>query len=81
LEGRSVKGQVKSTGLVEIAKRRTNIFAVDMTPEEFCKRYSEGFEGGGFSEGDACETVDQARTAFGLGDRDLILGQHKVRFP
>ena len=35
LEGRSVKGQVKSTGLVEIAKRCTNTFKVNMTPEEF----------------------------------------------
>ena len=78
LEGRSVKGQAKSTGLVEIAKRCTNMFEVNITPEEFCEWYSEGLEGGGISEGDARE--DQARTAFGLGDRGLVLGQHKVTF-
>jgi hypothetical protein len=48
--------------------------------EEFCKRCSEGLEGGGISEGDARETVDQARTAFGQGDGHLVLGQNKVRF-
>ena len=31
-----------------------------------------------YSEGDARD--DQARTAFGLGGRGLVLGQHKVRF-
>ena len=36
LEGRSVK----SAGLVEIAKRCTNMFEANMTPEELCERYS-----------------------------------------
>ena len=45
LEGRSVKGQVKSAGLVEIAKRCMNKFEVNMTPEKFCERYWEGFGG------------------------------------
>ena len=75
-----MKVQVKSAGLVQIAKRCTNVFAVNRTPKEFCERHSEGFEGGGISEGDACEMVDQARTAFVLCDRDLILGQREVRF-
>ena len=80
LEGRSVKEQVKCTGLVEIAKRCTNMFEVNMTPEEFCEQYSEGLEGGGISEGDPRERVDQAGITFGLGDQDLVLGRHKVRF-
>ena len=76
LEGRSVK----SEGLVEIAKRCTNMSEANMTPEELCERYSVGLEGGAISERDAREMVDQARTAAGLGDRDLVLGQHNVRF-
>ena len=40
-----MKGQVKSAGLVEIAKRCTNMFEVNLTPEEFCEQYSEGFGG------------------------------------
>jgi chitin synthase len=79
LEGRSVKGQVRSIGLSEVAKRCGVVFEVGMTPGEFCERYCEGLEGvGGISEGDTRERAMQARTAFGLGERDLVLGQHKV---
>ncbi|KAG6887187.1 hypothetical protein C0992_000245 [Termitomyces sp. T32_za158] len=78
LEGRSVKGQVRSVGLVEIAKRSINIFEVGMTPEEFCERYSAGLEAAGVSEGEALEKILQARTTFGLTERDLVIGQHKV---
>jgi len=42
LEGRSVKGQVCSFGLTEIAKRNVNVFEVEMTPKEFCQRYRPG---------------------------------------
>jgi len=41
-EGCSVKGQVRSFGLTEIAKRNVNVFEVGMTPEEFCQRYRPG---------------------------------------
>ncbi|KAG2747854.1 hypothetical protein P692DRAFT_20735895, partial [Suillus brevipes Sb2] len=37
LEGCSVKGQVCSLGVMEIAKRNVNVFEVGMTPEEFCR--------------------------------------------
>lgn len=79
LEGRSVKGQVRSIGLSEIARRCGTVFEVGMTPEEFCERYREGLDAAGVMEGDGRERAAQARTAFGLGERDLVLGQHKVR--
>lgn len=78
LEGRSVKGQVKAVGLTEIAKRCVNIFEVGMTPEEFCDRYKEGLQAGGVTEGNEREVIAQARTAFGLSEKDLVLGTHKV---
>jgi len=78
LEGRSVKGQVKAVGMTEIARRCVNVFEVGMTPEEFCDRYPEGLAAGGVTEGNEREMVGQARTAFGLGEKDLVLGQHKV---
>ncbi|KAF9001145.1 glycosyltransferase family 2 protein [Cyathus striatus] len=78
LEGRSVKGQVRSIGLSEIARRNVNVFEVGMLPAEFCDRYKEGLEGAGVVEGNDRERVEQARTAFGLEDRDVVLGQHKV---
>ncbi|KAF8643335.1 hypothetical protein AX16_009064 [Volvariella volvacea WC 439] len=78
LEGRSVKGQVRSVGLAEIAKRNVNVFEVGMTPEEFCERYKEGIEAAGVQEGTVGERVEQARTAYNLSDRDLVVGQQKV---
>jgi chitin synthase len=78
LEGRSVKGQVRSIGLSEIAKRCGVMLEVGMTPEEFCERYREGLDGAGVMEGDPIEKAAQAKTALGLGDRDLVLGHHKV---
>ncbi|KAI6155803.1 hypothetical protein BKA82DRAFT_3958603, partial [Pisolithus tinctorius] len=41
LEGRSVKGQVRSSGLVGVAKRNACAFEVGMTPDEFCQRYRD----------------------------------------
>ena len=78
LEGRSVKGQVKAVGMTEIARRCINVFEVGMTPEEFCDRYRDGLTASGVTEGHEREMVAQARTAFGLGEKDLVLGQHKV---
>lgn len=52
LEGRSVKGEVKSMVLAEIGKRCISMFEVGMAPREFCERYSEGLEGGVISGGD-----------------------------
>jgi chitin synthase len=41
LEGRSVKRQVRTAGLPEIARRCVNTFETNMTPEEFCDRYRD----------------------------------------
>ncbi|KAF8905955.1 glycosyltransferase family 2 protein [Gymnopilus junonius] len=78
LEGRSVKGQVKALGLTEVARRCVNVFEVGMTPREFAERYMEGLQAGGVVEGDEREVVQQARTVFGLNERDLVLGTHRV---
>ncbi|KAJ6489438.1 glycosyltransferase family 2 protein [Mycena vulgaris] len=78
LEGRSVKGQVRSAGLAQVARRNACVFEVGMTFDEFCERYGEGMEAGGVSEGGERERVEQARTAFGLGEKDVVLGVHKV---
>ncbi|KAF8890149.1 P-loop containing nucleoside triphosphate hydrolase protein [Infundibulicybe gibba] len=77
-EGRSVKGQVRSVGLAEIARRNINVFEVGMTPDEFCERYKESLDAIGVSEGSEQERVEQARTAFGVDEKDIVLGQSKV---
>ncbi|KAJ8519110.1 hypothetical protein ONZ45_g3931 [Pleurotus djamor] len=72
LEGRSVKGQVRSVGLSEVARRSINVFEVGMTPDEFCERYKEGLVAAGVSEGTPQEWVQQARTALGMNDKDIV---------
>ncbi|KAJ7117961.1 glycosyltransferase family 2 protein [Mycena crocata] len=78
LEGRSVKGQVRSAGLAQVARRNGCVFEVGMTVGEFCERYGEGLEAGGVTEGSERERVEQARTAFGMGEKDVVVGTHKV---
>ena len=73
-----MKGQVKAVGMTEMARRCINVFEVGMTPEEFCDRYRDGLTVSGVTKGHEREMVVQARTAFGLGEKDLVLGQHKV---
>lgn len=80
LEGRSVKGQVRSSGLVEVAKRNACVFEVGMAPDEFCQRYRDPM--GKVLLGDGNETpaerIERMRVALGLGETDVVLGQHKV---
>ncbi|KIM78732.1 glycosyltransferase family 2 protein [Piloderma croceum F 1598] len=78
LEGRSVKGQVRSAGLPEIARRCVNTLEVNMTPEEFCERYRAPLVELGIIEGSYPEQVEQSRTALSLQARDVVLGQRKV---
>ena len=78
LEGRSVKGQVKALGVTEVARRCVNVFEVGMTPGEFCSRYNQGLQDAGVVEGGEREVIEQARNVYGLNERDLILGTHKV---
>ncbi|CAL1709779.1 unnamed protein product [Somion occarium] len=78
LEGRSVKGQVRSVGLSEIARRCVNVFEVTMTHEEFAQRYREPLSSSGIIEGGPKEQIGQARTALGLEERDLVDGANMV---
>lgn len=80
LEGRSVKGQVRSVGLGEVAKRNTVVWEANMTAVEFCERYGEVLQTKGVIEGDEGERIQQARTTFGLEERDVVMGMHQVFF-
>ena len=77
LEGRSVKGQIRSLGLTEISKRNVNVFEVGLTPDEFCTRYKDPLAKMGV-DGSAKEKVEQTRSVLGLHDVDMVLGQYKV---
>ncbi|KAF6741605.1 glycosyltransferase family 2 protein [Ephemerocybe angulata] len=87
LEGRSVKGQVKASGLVGVARRGVGggVWEVRMTYAEFGGRYRDVVGGsptsGHFGEvdiGDEKAFVVQAREALGLGAVDVVMGRTKV---
>ncbi|KAH0831304.1 glycosyltransferase family 2 protein [Lanmaoa asiatica] len=78
LEGRSVKGQIRSLGLTEISKRNVNVFEVGLTPDEFCTRYKDPMAKMGVVDGSAEEKVERTRNVLGLQETDMVLGQYKV---
>ena len=80
LEGRSVKGQIRSLGLTEVSKRNVNVFEVGLTPEEFCTRYKEPMAKMGVADGSAKEKFERTRQILGLQEIDMVLGQYKVNF-
>ncbi|KAJ6495934.1 P-loop containing nucleoside triphosphate hydrolase protein [Mycena vulgaris] len=53
---------------------RRSIKEVGMTFGEFRERYGEEMEVGGVSEGGERERVEHAKTVFGLGEKDVVLG-------
>ncbi|KAJ7036193.1 glycosyltransferase family 2 protein [Mycena alexandri] len=85
LEGRSVKGQVRSANLTAVAARcgggekgGVRVWEVGMTMGEFVERYGgeeSAWAAGGGSEG---EKVERARMEAGLGETDVVVGVHKV---
>lgn len=78
LEGRSVKAQVRSVGLAEIARRNVNVFEAMMTPDEFVGRYQSLLSSVGVGEGDSRAQVERSRGALGLQERDIVLGTSMV---
>ena len=78
LEGRYVKGQVHSLGLAEVAKRNVTVFEANMTPEEFVQWYSRHLTMLNVHKGDPQECIEQARTALGLDNKDIVLGMSQV---
>lgn len=78
MEGRAVKGQVRSAGLSEIARRCVNVFEVNMTLEEFCDRYRDQLNTLNIHEGEPASKIEQTRTALDLQEKEIVIGQHKV---
>ncbi|KAF8121277.1 P-loop containing nucleoside triphosphate hydrolase protein [Boletus edulis] len=78
LEGRSIKGQIRSLGLTEVSKRNVNVFEVGLTLDEFCTQYGEPMAKMGVMDGSAKEKVEQTGNVLGLQETDIVLGQYKV---
>ena len=75
-----MKGQIRSAGLTEIAKRNAVVFEANMTPAEFCSRYKDQLAALNVHEGDEIAMVMQARRALDLQERDIVAGTYKVSF-
>lgn len=77
MEGRSVKGQIRSAALSELAKRNQSVFEVGLTPEEFCDRYKDllpmSVAGAEYDE-----KIEQTRIDNGLSEKDVVMGTNKV---
>ncbi|KAF8439408.1 hypothetical protein L210DRAFT_3673100 [Boletus edulis BED1] len=80
LEGRSIKGQIRSLGLTEVSKRNVNVFEVGLTLDEFCTRYGEPMAKMGMMDGSAKEKVEQTRNILALQETNIVLGQYKISF-
>lgn len=78
LEGRSVRGQLRSMGIPEIAKQVVNVFEVGMSPAEFCERYKMCLDSAGVEDMDPVDRVESAAMVLGLGEADAVLGTDKV---
>ncbi|KAF8198694.1 glycosyltransferase family 2 protein [Mycena galopus ATCC 62051] len=78
LEGRSVKGQVHSAGLAQVAQRNHCVFEVGMFFGEFCERYRQEMKDKGVVVGSERERVKKAHTGLGLGEQDVVVGVNKV---
>ncbi|KIO30131.1 glycosyltransferase family 2 protein [Tulasnella calospora MUT 4182] len=78
LEGRMVRAQVRSLGLPEMTKRSGVVFTVSMEPGEFVDRYKDQLTLLGVGEGSEKEKIEQAKTALGLSETDIVQGAFKV---
>lgn len=78
LEGRAVKGQIRSAGLTEVAKRNITVFEATMTPPEFCDRYKDQITSLQIFDGSDVAKVEATRGALRLRERDIIVGTYKV---
>ncbi|CAK5267340.1 unnamed protein product [Mycena citricolor] len=88
LEGRSVKGQVRSAGLAQVAVRCSGssavgkgsvaVWEVKVGVEEFCERYGSILAEKGLQNGEDRERIERTTAAFGLAESDVVLGINKV---
>ncbi|WVR04387.1 hypothetical protein IAU60_001389 [Kwoniella sp. DSM 27419] len=79
VEIRSVKSQIRSTGLTEMAQRLQTSYEVRMTHFEACDRYSEEFAVRGIAEGPSdVERLQDLKRVLKLGDSQMGIGANRV---
>ena len=79
VEIRSMKAQIRSLGLVEIAQRAQTCYEVRMTHREACERYAEEFAARGIPEGPAfADRLQDLKRTLQLSDAQMGLGTTRV---
>ena len=73
-----MKGQIRSAGLTEIAKRNASVFEATMTPAEFCERYKAHLVSLNIFDGSDIAKVEAVRAGLSLRERDIVVGTYKV---
>ena len=81
VEIRSVKAQIRSLGLVEMAQRLQTCYEVRMTHQEACERYAEEFVVRGIPEGPAwVDRLQDLKRVMKLGDVSMGMGVNRVSY-
>ncbi|ORY22433.1 chitin synthase-domain-containing protein [Naematelia encephala] len=79
VETRSVKAQIRSLGLTEMALRMKTNYEVRMTHAEACERYAEEFAVRGILEGPAyVDRLQDLKRVLKLGDEQMAIGTNRV---
>ncbi|WWC67634.1 uncharacterized protein I206_101544 [Kwoniella pini CBS 10737] len=79
VEIRSMKSQIRSLGLTEMAHRLQNSYEVRMTHFEACDRYAEEFDIRGILKGPSdVDRLQDLKRVLGLSDSQMVIGANRV---
>ncbi|OCF76617.1 chitin synthase [Kwoniella mangroviensis CBS 8886] len=79
VEIRSMKSQIRSLGLTEMAQRLQTSYEVRMTHFEACDRYAEEFEVRGILKGPSdVDRLQDLKRVLGLNDNQMAIGANRV---
>ncbi|OCF41838.1 chitin synthase [Kwoniella heveanensis CBS 569] len=79
VEIKSVKAQIRSMGLTEMAQRMQTFYEVRMSHFEACDRYAEEFQVRGIPEGPSdVDRLQDLKRVLKLGDSQMAIGANRV---
>jgi chitin synthase len=82
VETRGLRGQIRSFGMSELAKKLKHVYEVSMTHQEGCERYAAELNGYGILHGGsspAAESLRKLLDAKKWTEDDMAIGKYKVR--
>lgn len=79
VETRSMKSQIRASGLTEMAQKLQTSYEVRMTHKEACERYADEFAARGIPEGPAyVDRLQDLKRVMQLSDAQMGLGSNRV---